>query len=157
MMLELMAKEITKKKAAPKAKKADVATVSTETTASTTSKSLIKHYKKAEKAENATDFAIIMTGGKQYVVHVGDLLKIEKMLGEYKEGDTISFDNVLLSNTGTTTTVGAPFTGTKVTSKLVKIGRHAKVTIIKYKQKSRYFKKNGHRQPFFQVQIEKLA
>ena len=104
-------------------------------------------------------FAVIETGGKQYKVSVGDTLKVEKMKGEYKEGDSITFDKVLLVDNGTdTTNIGTPYVdGAKVEASLVEIGRNAKITVIKYKQKSRYFKKNGHRQPYFKVRIEKIA
>jgi large subunit ribosomal protein L21 len=104
-------------------------------------------------------FAVIETGGKQYRVTVGDTIKIEKVNSKMKEGDTIIFDKVLLIDNGTDSTdIGTPYiAGAKVSSKLIEIGRNAKVIVIKYKQKSRYFKKNGHRQPFFKVRIEKIG
>ncbi len=104
-------------------------------------------------------FAVIETGGKQYRVSPGDTIKIEKILGEHKEGDKIDFDKVLLVDNGIDTVdVGTPYVaGAKVSATLLEIGRYAKVTVIKYKQKSRYFKKNGHRQPFFKVQIDKIG
>ena len=99
-------------------------------------------------------FAVIKTGGKQYKVATGDTLKIEKMLGDFKVGDTIVFNEVLLSDTGTVTTIGTPtVTGATVEATLSEIGRNKTVDVIKYKQKSRYFKKNGHRQPWFKVTI----
>lgn len=111
-----------------------------------------------EKSIKGTGFAVIETGGKQYGVEVGDTIKIEKLLGEHKEGDTVSFDKILLVEDGTKVDVGTPYiTGAKATGIIIEIGRSAKVTVIKYKQKSRYFKKNGHRQPFFQVKIEKIS
>lgn len=107
--------------------------------------------------DSTMEFAVIQTGGKQYKVMVGDEIKIEKLAGEYKEGDKIVFDKVLLVDNGTDTTIGTPFIDkAKVTATLTKIGRLPKVTVIKYKQKSRYFKKNGHRQPYFQVKIDAL-
>ncbi|MEK7157774.1 MAG: 50S ribosomal protein L21 [Patescibacteria group bacterium] len=104
------------------------------------------------------EFAVIKTGGKQYKVSVGESVNIEKMLGEYKEGDKITFDKVLLVDNGEdTTTIGTPYiNGAKVEAVLEKIGREKKVTIIKYKQKSRYYKKNGHRQPYFKVKISAI-
>ncbi len=111
---------------------------------------------KAPKQPKSGVFAVIATGGKQYKVSEGELLKIEKMIGEYKEGDTITFDNVLLLEDGATK-IGTPYiSGAKVTATLEDIGRAQKVTVIKYKQKSRYYKKNGHRQPFFQVKITSI-
>ncbi len=103
---------------------------------------------------NTMEFAVIQTGGKQYKVAAGDTITIEKISGEFKPGDKITFDQVLLTDSGSDTTFGAPLVkGAKVVGELVQIGRAQKVTVIKFKQKSRYFKKNGHRQPFFKVKI----
>ena len=100
---------------------------------------------------------MIKTGGKQYKVAVGDTVKIEKITGEYKEGDKLTFDQVLLVDNGKDTTIGTPtIKGAAVNGTLEKIGRAQKITVIHYKQKSRYFKKNGHRQPFFQVKIDSI-
>lgn len=116
--------------------------------------------KKAEKAASSTAFAVIETGGKQYQVAQGETIKVEKIKAKeaLKEGDSITFDKVLLVDSGDAVDVGTPYiSGAKVTGSLVEIGRSPKVTVIKYKQKSRYFKKNGHRQPFFKIKIEKIA
>jgi large subunit ribosomal protein L21 len=103
------------------------------------------------------EFAVIQTGGKQYKVSVGEEVKIEKLTGEYKEGDSVVFDKVMLVDNGSDTTIGTPFIpSAKVKATITKIGRLPKVTVIKYKQKSRYFKKNGHKQPYFQVKIDAL-
>jgi large subunit ribosomal protein L21 len=102
-------------------------------------------------------FAVISTGGKQYVVSAGDILKIEKMKGEFKSGDKINFDQVLFSDNGSESTFGAPFiSGGKVAAELIEEGRNKKIVVIKYKQKSRYFKKNGHKQPYFKVKINSI-
>ena len=101
--------------------------------------------------------AIIETGGKQYVVMQDSVLDIEKLDGAEKKGDKITFDKVLLTDDGSETTVGAPYvSGAKVSAELVENGRDAKVTVIRYRQKSRYFKKKGHRQPFAKVRITAL-
>ena len=104
------------------------------------------------------EFAVIETGGKQYKVSVGDTVTIEKMLGEFKEGDTVTFDNVLLVDNGKdATTIGTPYiSGAKVEATLSEIGRAKKVIIHRYKSKSRYSKKKGHRQPYFKVKITAL-
>jgi len=117
-----------------------------------------KAAKKAPKKEiNSREFAVIQTGGKQYQVRAGETLKIEKMTGDYKAGDKIVFDQVLLVDNGTDTTIGTPFIdGAKVEAVLEEEGRHKKIEVVKYKQKSRYFKRNGHRQPYFQVRIESI-
>lgn len=122
---------------------------------------------KKEAIDNNGSFAVIETGGKQYRVSVGDTIKIEKIneaasakgFVEPKEGDAVVFDKVLLIDNGTDSTdIGTPYIdGAKVSATLVEIGRNAKVMVIKYKQKSRYFKRNGHRQPFFKVKIDKIA
>src|SRR3990172_6091884 len=96
------------------------------------------------------EFAVIQTGGKQYKISKDSLLSIEKMKGEYKKGDKVSFDKVLLVDDGKDTTIGTPYiTGAKVNAEIVEIGRARKILVVKYKQKSRYLRRNGHRQPFF--------
>ncbi|MSR70837.1 50S ribosomal protein L21 [Candidatus Kaiserbacteria bacterium] len=108
------------------------------------------------------EFAIIETGGKQYMVATGDLVKIEKVKGalgkdgyaEYKVGDKLTFENVLLVDNGSDTTIGTPFIdGAKVSAEITKISRAPKVVVIKYKAKSNSFKKRGHRQPYFEVKV----
>ncbi|MFA6552256.1 MAG: 50S ribosomal protein L21 [Candidatus Paceibacterota bacterium] len=108
-------------------------------------------------AVKSNEFAVIETGGKQYKVSAGDSLQIEKMLGDYKTGDKIVFDKVLLVDNGSDTTIGTPYIdGAKVEATLSEIGREKTVDVIKYKQKSKYFKKYGHRQPFFKVMIDAI-
>ena len=103
------------------------------------------------------EFAVIFTGGKQYKVSEGGLVSVEKIKGEYKKGDKLSFDKVMLVDDGKDTTIGTPYiTGAKVDGEIVEIGRSRKVMVVKYKQKSRYLKRNGHRQPFFKVKITSI-
>lgn len=103
-------------------------------------------------------FAVIMTGGKQYKVQVGDTLKIEKMIGDYKEGQKVVFDKILLLDNNENTVVGSPFvTGSKVEALIEKIGRLPKVNVVHYKPKSKYFKKQGHKQPYFKVAITSIS
>ena len=103
------------------------------------------------------EFAIIFTGGKQYKVAKGDTVKIEKIKGDFKVGDKVSFDQVMLVEDGKDTTIGTPYiSGAVVSGTLSEIGRNKTVEVIKYKQKSRYFKKNGHRQPWFKVTIDAI-
>lgn len=100
------------------------------------------------------EFAIIETGGKQYRVSEGDILSIEKIKGEFQVGDKIVFENVLMTDDGSASKIGTPYlSGTKVSAELVEEGRAKKVSVIRYKAKSRYFKKKGHRQPFMKVKI----
>ncbi len=101
--------------------------------------------------------AVIQTGGKQYTVSPGETIKIEKIKGTFAVGDKVTFDQVMLVDDGKTTTIGSPFVAkAAVTGTLAEIGRNKTVTVIKYKQKSRYFKKNGHRQPWFKVTIDSI-
>ncbi|MDE2038059.1 MAG: 50S ribosomal protein L21 [Patescibacteria group bacterium] len=104
------------------------------------------------------EFAVIQTGGKQYTVSKGDTITIEKLSGDHKEGDTVVFDKVLLVDDGKDTSIGAPYIPkASVKGTITKIGRAAKVLVVKYKQKSRSgWKRNGHRQPFFKVKIDAL-
>ena len=106
---------------------------------------------------DSTEFAVIFTGGKQYKVAVGDVLKIEKLDGEYTLGDKIVFDKVLLVDNGVDTTIGAPYIkGASVESLFQKAGKGKTVKVVKYKQKSRYIKRNGHRQPYIEVKISAI-
>jgi len=98
------------------------------------------------------DFAVIQTGGKQYKVSSGDIIKIEKIKGDLKVGDIVVFDKVLLTDAE----IGTPFLNKKIEGVLTEIGRNKTVDVIKYKQKSRYFKKYGHRQPWFKVKISEI-
>lgn len=110
-----------------------------------------------KEAKDNKEFAVIFTGGKQYKVAVGDVLKVEKLEGDFKAGDKIIFDKVLLVDNGVDTTIGNPYiTGAKVESLFQKAGKNKTVLVVKYKQKSRYLKKNGHRQPFIEVKISAI-
>jgi large subunit ribosomal protein L21 len=103
------------------------------------------------------EFAVIQTGGKQYKVSKDSVVSIEKIKGEYAKGDKISFDKVLLVDNGKDTTIGTPYiTGAKVSAEIMEIGRARKILVVKYKQKSRYLRRNGHRQPFFKVKITSI-
>jgi len=99
--------------------------------------------------------AVIKTGGKQYLVSPGQKIKIEKI--EAKEGKEITFKDVLLVEKGRKLEIGTPFVkGVKVIGKVVSQGKDKKVTILKYKSKTRYKVKKGHRQPFTEVEITKI-
>lgn len=100
--------------------------------------------------------AIIKTGGKQYKVAAGDKIKIEKIDGA--EGDKVSFSEVLFLGSEKKAQVGTPFIkDAKVEATILKQGRAKKVTGIKHKAKKRYKVKFGHRQPFTEVEIVKVA
>lgn len=119
----------------------------------------VKKAKKTIVKEDSsnTEFAVILTGGKQYKVKVGDILKIEKINGEFKAGDKIVFDKVLLVDNGVDTTIGSPYiAGAKVESIFQSAGKGKKVKVVRYKSKSRYLKRNGHRQPYIEVKISAI-
>ncbi len=131
------------------------------TEATTAPKKTVKKAPKAAKSPAKKKeglFAVIATGGKQYRVQAGDTIKIEKLQGDHTEGEAMTFDNVLMiDNGGTEVTLGNPFIkGAVVSATLSKIARYKTVDVIKYKQKSRYFKKYGHRQPYFEVKIDSV-
>ena len=98
-------------------------------------------------------YAIIATGGKQYKVSEGDLVKVEKLNAE--AGDTVTFDQVLAVSDDKLL-VGDDVAKSTVTATVVENGRGKKVIVYKYKRKSGYHKKNGHRQAYTQVKIEKI-
>jgi len=98
-------------------------------------------------------YAIIATGGKQYKVSEGDLVKVEKL--DVQEGDTVTFDQVVAVSDGTLK-VGADVAKSTVTASVIAQGKAKKVIVYKYKRKSGYHKKNGHRQAYTQVKIEKI-
>ncbi len=99
-------------------------------------------------------YAIIATGGKQYKVEEGDVIRVEKLGVE--AGETVTFDQVLIVNNGETI-VGTPTVdGATVTATVVAEGKAKKVIVYRYKRKTGYHKKNGHRQPYTQVKIEKI-
>jgi large subunit ribosomal protein L21 len=111
---------------------------------------------KTTKKTGDDGFAVIKTGGKQYRVAVGDTITIEK-IADLKKGDAVTFEEVLLTDSGSATVIGAPFiAGATVTGEVASVGRAPKLTVIKYKQKSRYFKKNGHQQPQLKVIIKSI-
>lgn len=99
--------------------------------------------------------AVIKTGGKQYIVTPGTKIKIEKV--DKKEGNEITFKEVLLLEKNRKLEIGVPLvSGAKVVGKILSQGKDKKVIIFKYKAKTRYKKKTGHRQPFTEVEILKI-
>jgi len=100
-------------------------------------------------------YAIIETGGKQYRVTEGDVVTIEKL--EANQGEAVEFDRVLTVVKEGEVVIGRPLvTGAKVTAKVVEHGKGKKILVFKYKAKSNYRRRQGHRQPFTKVVIEKI-
>lgn len=99
--------------------------------------------------------AVIKTGGKQYIVKEGDVLKVEKLL---TPKDDLVFDDVLMvaEADGGSVNFGQPKVKTSVAAKVLKQGRAKKVLVVHYKAKVRHHKKYGHRQPFTEVKVEKI-
>ena len=98
-------------------------------------------------------YAIIETGGKQYQVKEGDVLFVEKLDAE----DTVKFDKVLAVSNGENTTLGTPYVeSASVSANVIKSGKGKKILVMTYKSKKNEKKKQGHRQPYTKVQIEKI-
>ena len=101
-------------------------------------------------------YAVIETGGKQYKVQEGDILYIEKLSAEADSSYT--FDKVLALSNDAGLKVGAPTVeGAKVEAKVVKNGKSQKIVVFKFKAKKNYRRRQGHRQPYTKVQIEKIV
>ncbi len=98
-------------------------------------------------------YAIIATGGKQYKVSEGDVIKVEKLNAE--AGNTVTFDQVIAVSDGALK-VGADVANATVTATVMEQGKGKKVIVYKYKRKTGYHKKNGHRQAYTQVKIDKI-
>jgi large subunit ribosomal protein L21 len=98
--------------------------------------------------------AIIKTGGKQYKVAEGEVLKIEKL--EKEDGEKVQFETLLIAD-DKEINIGTPSLGEKVEAEVVRGGRAKKVSVIKFKNKTRYRRNVGHRQPFSEVKIVSIA
>mgnify|MGYP001765215111 CR=1 FL=1 len=99
--------------------------------------------------------AVIATGGKQYLVKPGDVVEIEKIEG--KNGDVVQFDTLMTADeSGSNLDLGKPNTSSKVKAKVLEQFRDDKITVIKFKAKTRYRRKHGHQQHKTKVQIESI-
>ncbi|MCK0155233.1 50S ribosomal protein L21 [Alcanivorax sp. S6407] len=97
-------------------------------------------------------YAVIKTGGKQYRVEEGDVVRIEKI--EVATGESVDFDQVLLVANGDDVKVGQPVVdGAKVTAEVLEQGRHKKVKILKFRRRKHHRKQQGHRQWYTAVKI----
>ena len=103
-----------------------------------------------------TKIAVIKTGGKQYKVKKGDIIKIEKI--DKKENSNIKFDCLLTATTdGKEVNIGKPELGKKVEAKILEQGRDKKISVVKYKNKTRYLRNRGHRQAFTKIEVTAIA
>ena len=101
-------------------------------------------------------FAVIESGGKQHRVQEGDVLRLEKLDAE--SGSSITFDRVMLVGEGEDVTIGSPLVeGGSVTAEVLGHGRHPKVTVIKFKRRKDYDKKQGHRQHYTEIKVTGIS
>jgi len=100
-------------------------------------------------------YAVIETGGKQYKVEAKDVLFIEKL--EAEDAEKVTFDNVVLLNTGKAIKTGKPYVkGASVDATVLKNGKSKKITVFTYKRRKNQKRKLGHRQPYTKVEINKI-
>lgn len=103
----------------------------------------------------ADKIAVIKTGGKQYKVKAGETIKIEKL--DKKEGGKVKFDTLMTATTdGKEMTLGKPSLGDLVEGKITEQGKDKKITVVKYKNKTRYLRTKGHRQAYTKVEISAI-
>ena len=101
-------------------------------------------------------YAVIETGGKQYRVNQGDIIKVEKLTVDV--GEKVDFDRVLLVGEGTDVKVGSPIVdGASVSGTVVEQDRHRKIIVFKMKRRKNYRRKQGHRQDYTGVLIDKIS
>lgn len=110
----------------------------------------------ATNTANKEAFAVVKTGGKQYIVSVGDTILVE-LLGDYKAGDKIEFDEILMTDDGSKAVIGNPNTKTKVTATYLGEKKGPKLTIVRYKAKSNRDRRIGHRQHYAEVKIDSIG
>ncbi len=98
-------------------------------------------------------YAVVATGGKQYKVQQGDVLRVEKLAGDV--GAEVAFDKVLMFSDGENVQIGQPMVeGAVVKGHIIEQGKSKKVIVFKYKRRKRYRRKQGHRQPYTAVKID---
>lgn len=101
-------------------------------------------------------YAVIATGGKQYRVSEGDILRVEKIAGEI--GETVALDRVLMVAEGEDVTIGTPVVeNAVVNASIVEQAKAKKVLVFKYKRRKRFRRKQGHRQPFTAIKIDNIV
>jgi large subunit ribosomal protein L21 len=100
-------------------------------------------------------YAIVDSGGKQYKVREGEILRVEKLAGEV--GDSISFDKILMFSDGENVNIGTPLLeDVAVSGHIVEQGKAKKIIVFKYKRRKRYRRKRGHRQQFTAVKVDSI-
>lgn len=102
------------------------------------------------------DFAIIQTGGKQYKVTNGDTIRVESIPGD--QGDIVTLEDVRMASLDGNVSIGNPtISGASVTAEVVDTGKNKKIVVFKYKAKTRYRRKNGHRQPYTDLRVTDIS
>ena len=100
-------------------------------------------------------YAVVASGGKQYKVKEGEVLRVEKLTGEV--GSEIAFDQVLMTSDGENVKIGQPVVeGAQVKGHIVEQGKSRKIIVFKYKRRKRYRRKQGHRQPYTAIKIDSI-
>jgi len=101
-------------------------------------------------------YAVVQTGGKQYKVREGEVLRVERLPG--KKGEQVTFEQVLLFSDGETLRIGQPrLEGMTVSGHILEQDRNKKIIVFKYKRRKRYRRKQGHRQEYTAVQIDRIG
>jgi large subunit ribosomal protein L21 len=101
-------------------------------------------------------YAVVATGGKQYKVQEGDILRVEKLTGEI--GDQVAFDQVLMVGDEANVRVGQPLIeGVSVKASIVEQGKAKKILVFKYKRRKRYHRRHGHRQQYTAIRINTIG
>lgn len=146
-----MEKKTTTKKVAKKATK--------KVAKKATKKVVAKKATKTTATPKSSEFAVIETGGKQYMVSVGDIVDVELLGSDIKEGDAVKFDKVLMVDNGKDTTIGMPYIDGAVVKAVLQEEKKKgkKLHIVRYKAKSNRERRIGHRQKYSRVRIEALA
>ena len=106
----------------------------------------------SSEVDTLAKYAIVETGGKQYKVAPGDTIRVETLPGDV--GDTIELTDVVMTSNDGVVSVGSPTVpDAKVSAEVVGVGRDKKIVVFKYKAKTRYRRRNGHRQPYTDLKI----
>ena len=100
-------------------------------------------------------FAVLETGGKQYLVREGDVISIEKL--DEKSGEKVKFNNILLYDDSKETKLGTPYLNVEVSGEIISEEKDKKVRVFKFKKKTGYKKTQGHRQKYSTIKIDKIT
>ncbi len=109
----------------------------------------------SERCGGVLMYAVIQTGGKQYKVAVGEMVKVEKL--DVEVGEKVTLDQVLMLKDDNGTRIGDPLVqGARIVGEVIEQGRAKKITVYKYKKRKNQRKKQGHRQAYTRILVEKI-